>query len=526
MLPASALPADPAAHRLLYRRHAGVRPVLFPDFFEGPAWTALGQQITLSVAVQLKHVLCQRYGQRIEGVSGPVLVFPDPGDIAWAPVDDLRALHLSGMKANALIGATRAIDAGWNPATLNRMPVSEAQRLLEKVRGIGPWTAAYVLLRVVGQPDILPAGYVGLQARGPSHLDSRAWMRTRCRKQPRLGRNGGAIFNGSVAQDPDRVASFNSGNMRARCAVETGGASLPEPSDESRPWAMAILTVVLGVILYIGVHIMWNDLGILPLAGHLIDGSIALVVGLTLSSVFERMVKARPRDIRGLTMIRMLVRLAIYSLTAIVVLGSLGVTFGHLALGGATVAIILGLAGQTVLSNLMAGVLLAIWRPFEVGDHVTVMAWQYSMMPPTFPHEATPPGHSGRIVDLDVMYTKLVTDDGVPMVVPNGIMVTAAILNRARAGAFLHRWRFDVSLDIDPQAALEAVRDAVKRAADTCGVNPGSWGAQVEVADVGPSTFSILVGYKAHASNAPRIRAEIVREAALGLRALRANAGA
>jgi small-conductance mechanosensitive channel len=169
---------------------------------------------------------------------------------------------------------------------------------------------------------------------------------------------------------------------------------------------------------------------------------------------------------------------------------------------------------------------LAIWKPFDVGDHVTIVAWQYPVLAPTFPHEAVLPGYSGRITDMDVMYTKCITDDGVPMVIPNGVMVSAAIQNHARAGSFRHRWRFDVTLDLDPRAALTAVEAALDRAASSVGLDPQSVAGYVEATDIGTAVFSIVVHFHVASTQEQRLRAAIVREVACGIRALRAPADA
>jgi len=105
----------------------------------------------------------------VTGVGGPVWVFPGPGDVAGAAVDDLRALQLSRQKAEALLRIASAIESGrWDPEAAVREPSPAASARLQQFRGVGPWTAEYVLLRVAGHPDVLPVGDVGLQ---------RAWAR-------------------------------------------------------------------------------------------------------------------------------------------------------------------------------------------------------------------------------------------------------------------------------------------------------------------------------------------------------------
>ncbi len=169
LLPLHQLPADPPAHRLLRRRFGGARPVLFADPFEGLAWTILGQQITVAFAARLKADIAARYGTWVDDGPARVAVFPHPGTLAALSVDDLRALKLSRQKAETLKRVADMTTAGELDFTaLTHMATADALARLQSIPGVGPWTAEYVLLRVLGHPDVLPAADVGLQ---------RAWAR-------------------------------------------------------------------------------------------------------------------------------------------------------------------------------------------------------------------------------------------------------------------------------------------------------------------------------------------------------------
>jgi DNA-3-methyladenine glycosylase II len=73
-------------------------------------------------------------------------------------------MKLSRQKAETLIAVAQAADEGtWDLQELYSMPSQEAYDALVRIKGIGPWTAEYCLLRVFGHPDILPAGDVALR---------------------------------------------------------------------------------------------------------------------------------------------------------------------------------------------------------------------------------------------------------------------------------------------------------------------------------------------------------------------------
>lgn len=166
--PEAALPADPPAHRWLRQRYGGIRPVRFAAPFEGISWAILGQQITVRQAVRLKTNLARAFGHPVE-TGTPLAVFPAPKHVAASDVEALRALQLSRQKAEALLGVARAMAShAWTPDHLVGMEQEAAVTELRRFRGIGRWTAEYVLLRVIGHPDAFPAADAGLQ---------RAWAR-------------------------------------------------------------------------------------------------------------------------------------------------------------------------------------------------------------------------------------------------------------------------------------------------------------------------------------------------------------
>lgn len=158
-----------AFHWQLWQQYRGIRPVLFADAFEGLSWTILGQQITVTLAVQLKNALAHSYGTVFDGITRSIAVFPSARQLSRVTVEQLQLLHLSRQKAAALIGLAQAIDGGhWALEPLYQLPTHLALEELQQFKGIGPWTAEYSLNRVFGHPDVIPAADIGLR---------RAWSR-------------------------------------------------------------------------------------------------------------------------------------------------------------------------------------------------------------------------------------------------------------------------------------------------------------------------------------------------------------
>jgi 3-methyladenine DNA glycosylase/8-oxoguanine DNA glycosylase len=152
-------PDDPVA--ALVRRWRGLRPVLFPDVFEGFAWAILGQQITVGLAARLKARVAEAFGSPWRGGFR----FPPPAVLGQASPDRLRGLGLSGAKARALVELAARLADGWDPRGLAEAPLASALVELTALWGVGRWTAEYVLARVLGHPGALPAQDVALRRR-------------------------------------------------------------------------------------------------------------------------------------------------------------------------------------------------------------------------------------------------------------------------------------------------------------------------------------------------------------------------
>jgi len=153
------LSADPALAPLLGAR-PGLRLPGAWDGFELAIRAILGQQITVPSAIRLAGKLTAAYGRTLERpVDGLTHLFPEPEAIAN---EDLAALGLMpGARARALSAVARAVIADPNLFSATR-DLEEATARLCAIPGVGPWTAQYIALRQMREPDAFPAADVGL----------------------------------------------------------------------------------------------------------------------------------------------------------------------------------------------------------------------------------------------------------------------------------------------------------------------------------------------------------------------------
>jgi len=167
------LAADPA----LIGAHLAEDPVLAPlvaarpglrapgawDGFELAVRAILGQQISVTAATNLAGRLVAEYGEPIDDPGAHALgltrIFPSPARIAAADVAGLGLMP--GARAAALSSLGAAVTS--DPALLD--PYRDLEAAVAQLRslpGIGDWTAQYIAMRALREPDAFPAADVGL----------------------------------------------------------------------------------------------------------------------------------------------------------------------------------------------------------------------------------------------------------------------------------------------------------------------------------------------------------------------------
>jgi AraC family transcriptional regulator of adaptative response / DNA-3-methyladenine glycosylase II len=144
----------------LVASRAGLRISQTHSVWDGLVWSILGQQINFAFACILKRRLTELAGTR---VRSDLFAPPRPEHIAQLKPADLRVLQFSRQKADYLLHLARLVaDGKLDLAALPRMSVTRAERTLLAVRGLGPWSVNYVLMRSLGCLDCLPLGDTGV----------------------------------------------------------------------------------------------------------------------------------------------------------------------------------------------------------------------------------------------------------------------------------------------------------------------------------------------------------------------------
>jgi DNA-3-methyladenine glycosylase II len=148
----------------LVQRYRGVRPVQVPDVFEAIVWAIIGQQINVVFAAKCKRALVEHFGGTLDVGGEQFRTFPTPEQVLAIPEEGLRAIQFSRQKIRYTLEVARQVaDGRLDLASLGAAPPEEAQARLERLTGIGRWTAEYVLMRALGHRDVIPAGDGGLR---------------------------------------------------------------------------------------------------------------------------------------------------------------------------------------------------------------------------------------------------------------------------------------------------------------------------------------------------------------------------
>lgn len=159
--------ADPILSPLVAAR-PGMRLPVYDDPFEALIRAILGQQVSVAAARTIGGRMVGRFGRPAPPLPGdagePLRFFPEPEALLDAGEGTLRELGLTGAKARSILGCAERVASGAiDLSALRGAPADEATAALRALPGVGPWTAAYVRLRGLGDRDAFPAGDLGVR---------------------------------------------------------------------------------------------------------------------------------------------------------------------------------------------------------------------------------------------------------------------------------------------------------------------------------------------------------------------------
>jgi len=241
---------------------------------------------------------------------------------------------------------------------------------------------------------------------------------------------------------------------------------------------------------------------------------VAIVIGWLGSRIIRRWVGAAahkavaradsPRAAaRALTLTSLLANVwrgVVSAIAFFVILGTVGLNLTPLLAGATVIGATLGFGAQSMVRDLLAGVLLTVEGQFDIGDTIAVG------------------DTSGTVEDVTLRVTRLRSDDGTVWYVPNGEIRKLANSSRGWAQA-------TVEVPVPIAAGVDTVLDAIQTAADAvsgdpryaamCVEPPRVWGVVATAAD----TFTCRVSVRTSTTDRERVARILRHEIALRLQA-------
>jgi DNA-3-methyladenine glycosylase II len=154
---------DPVMANLV-KAFYGMHQTLALSVFETIGQAILGQQLSASVARVIRALLVETYGPSLEVDGETHYAFPRAESIASVSVEELRGLKLSHRKAEYLHSLALAeLETPGGLDRVNELDDEEVVRKVTSLRGVGMWSAQWVLSRALGRPDAFPVGDLALK---------------------------------------------------------------------------------------------------------------------------------------------------------------------------------------------------------------------------------------------------------------------------------------------------------------------------------------------------------------------------
>lgn len=205
---------------------------------------------------------------------------------------------------------------------------------------------------------------------------------------------------------------------------------------------------VVNSINHAGSWLVRNQALLLSYAVNIVAAIAIIIVGMIVAKVVSktvnRMMVVRKIDATVADFLSAMLRYAIIAFTLIAALGRVGVQTASIiaVLGAAGLAV--GLALQGSLSNLAAGVLLVMFRPFRAGEYVDLG------------------GVAGTVLHVQIFSTTMRTADGKIVVIPNGKIIAGNIINYSREPARRNEFIIGVAYDSDIDKVKALLTDIIQ----------------------------------------------------------------
>ena len=184
--------------------------------------------------------------------------------------------------------------------------------------------------------------------------------------------------------------------------------------DFKRAVGFVLLALVAAAVVRVYGDLTWSsptDI-VVTLAGSVAFVGLAVGAVRSVASEVAAVSRARFGDAHA-SVVALLLTLAGYTATTVALLVLLQVPIQRLLVSGAVTGVVLGIAAQQSLANVVAGLVLLLNRPFQVGHEITVRSG------------AMGGSYAGRVLSIGLTYVQLDTDEGQVLLPNSGVLASA-----------------------------------------------------------------------------------------------------
>ncbi|MGV6943710.1 mechanosensitive ion channel family protein [Sphingobacterium kyonggiense] len=160
----------------------------------------------------------------------------------------------------------------------------------------------------------------------------------------------------------------------------------------------------------------------------------------------DRRFEKRNVDISIRSFIKSLIKFTLYALLLLTVANTMGIQTTSFIAALSAFGLAVGMALQGSLSNFAGGVLILMFRPFDVGDYIS-----------------SANGSSGSVERIDLLYTTLIDDDGIRVFSPNGTLANSVIKNFTKIAARRMQFSLLISYDTNIKNARQLILDSLAK---------------------------------------------------------------
>ena len=185
-----------------------------------------------------------------------------------------------------------------------------------------------------------------------------------------------------------------------------------------------------------------GDLSLTTVLTTVVTLIVCLVIGRIITKLVRRLLEKTTFEERVEKYILIGVRAILYLLTAMIVLGSLNIDMTSLVALLSVASLGVTLAAEDILANMAGGMVILAAHPFSIGDYISVS------------------GAEGTVEEITLNYTKLITGDGLFVMLPNKALADSQMVNYTRLG----RRRINMTVTASYDAPTETVKTACMEA--------------------------------------------------------------